>query len=120
MPAPIGETMELRVSQEEGYVLAATHGIFDVAATGPFRELLYPLIGQGGTNMVLDLSQSNSINSAGIGQLILLVTNANTHGSRVVLAACSPFVSEVLERCRLDRLTEIASTVPDAIRRIQG
>jgi len=112
--------MELRISHEEGYVLAATVGTFDVAATEPFRELLHPLVGQSGTNVVLDLSQSNFITSDGIGQLILLVTNANTNGSRIILAACSPFVSEVLDRCKLNRFFEMADSVSDAIRRVMG
>ena len=85
-----------------------------------FRESLHPLVGQSGTNVVLDLSQSNFINSSGIGQLVSLVTHANTSGSRVVLAACSPFISEVLNRCKLNRFFEMADSVPDAIRLVLG
>jgi len=110
--------MELKISHEEGYVLAATVGTVDEAAREPFRELLHPLIGQRGTRIVLDLSQSNFINSNGIAHLVSLVTHANTSGSRVILAACSPFISEVLNRCKLNRFFEMADSVPDAIRRV--
>jgi hypothetical protein len=48
--------------------------------------------------------------------LVLLVTHANTTGSRVVLAACSLFISEVLKRCKLNKFFEMADTVPGAIR----
>ncbi len=86
--------MELKVSHEEGYVLASTIGAFNDAAKELFRESLHPLVGQSGTNVVLDLSQSNYITSDGIAQLISVVAHANTNGSRIVLAACSPFKFE--------------------------
>ena len=112
--------MELKVSHEEGYVLAATNGAVDDAARGLFRESLHPLVGQSGISVVLDLSQSNYITSEGIGQLISLVAHANTNGSRVVLAACSPFISVVLERCKLNKFFEMADSVPEAIRQVLG
>jgi hypothetical protein len=55
-----GDKMELKVSHEEGYVLAATVGTVDDAARELFRESLHPLVGQSGTNLVLDLSQSKT------------------------------------------------------------
>ena len=112
--------MELNISHEEGYVLAATAGAVDDAARELFKELLHPLVGQSGTNVVLDLSQSSHISSDGIAQVVSLVTHANASGSRVVLAACSPFISEVLDRCKLNTFFEMADSVPDAIRRVLG
>ncbi len=112
--------MELKVSHEDGYVLAATVGAVDDSARGLFRDSLHPLIGQSGTNVVLDLSQSGYITSEGIGQLISLVAHANTNGSRVVLAACSPFISVVLERCKLNKFFETADSVPEGIRLVLG
>ena len=112
--------MELKTSHEEGYVLAATVGTIDDTARELFNESLHPLVGQSGTSVVLDLSQSNLINSDGIGQLVSVVTHANTSGSRVVLAACSPFISEVLDRNKLNTFFEMADSVPDAIRRVLG
>jgi anti-anti-sigma factor len=111
--------MKLNISHEDGYVLAATLGIVDNAARELFRESLHPLIGQSGTNMVLDLSQSSYITSDGIGQLVSVVTHANSSGSRVVLAACSPFISEAMKRCKLNRFFEMADNVPDAIGRVR-
>ena len=110
--------MELKVSHEEGYVLAATVGAANDSAKEPFRELLHPLVGHRGTSVVLDLSRSAYIDSNGIAQLVSLVTHANSSGSRVVLAACSPFISEVLDRCKLNKFFEMAESVPDAIRQV--
>jgi anti-anti-sigma factor len=102
--------MELKVSREENCVLAKTIGAVDHSARQLFRESLHLLVAQRGTNVVLDLSHSNYITSDGIEQLVSLACHANSSGSRVILAACSPFISEVLNRCKLNRFFEIADT----------
>jgi anti-anti-sigma factor len=112
--------MELKVSHEEGYVLAATAGPIDEDAQELFREALHPLVGQSGTNIVLDLSQSNYMTSVGIGQLVSIATHANSSGSRVILAACSPFISVALNRCKLNRFFDITDSVPAAISQVLG
>jgi len=108
--------MEIHVTHEDGCVVARTVGPIDESAEALFREHLHPRVRQRGTHLVLDLSQSQLISSLGVGQLVMLVANANTAGSRVVLTAISPFVSIVLGRCKLDKFFETAASVPDAIR----
>jgi anti-sigma B factor antagonist len=115
-----GNKMELIISHEQGCVLVTTVGTLDDAAREFFRESLHPLVGQSGTNLVVDLSQSNLINSDGIGQLVSVVTHANASDSRVIFAACSPFISEVLDRNKLNTFFEMADSVPDAILRVLG
>ncbi len=110
--------MELHVSHEDGYVMAATTGPIDVSAGELFREYLHPLVGQSGTRLVLDLSGSDRINSVGLGELVSLVSNANMNSSRVILAASPPFVSIVFSRSGLDRFFATADSVPDAVRRV--
>lgn len=107
--------MELNVSHEVGYVWAATTGKVDESAKPLFDEYLHPLVAERGTKVVLDLSQSNFITSNGIGQLVSLATHANTAGSRVVLAACSPFIAITLDRCKLNRFFDMAPSVAEAV-----
>ena len=107
--------MELRIVQETGYVLAATSGPLDSSARDPFREYLHPLVEQSGTQVVLDLAGSKLITSHGIGQLVALVANANANSSRVILAACAPFVAIAINRCKLDRFFEMTDTVAAAV-----
>ncbi len=109
------EILDLSVTQQEGYVLAASAGRIDESADVVFREQLFPVLAQAGTNLVLDLSQSKLISSRGIGHLVSLVAHANTNASRVILAACSPFVSIVFSRCKLDGFFETAESVEAAV-----
>jgi len=110
--------MDLKVSCEEGYVLAAATGAVDESAKPLFDEQLHHLVGQRGAKLVLDLSGSNFITSSGIGQLVSLAAHANANGSRVILAACSPFIAMALERGKLDRFFDMAESVPDAIKQV--
>ena len=71
--------MYLTVSRKGGYVLAATTGRIDDSADGQFREHLFSLLAQSGSNVVLDLSQSKLISSHGIGYLVSLAAHANTN-----------------------------------------
>jgi anti-anti-sigma factor len=112
--------MELKVETKEGYVLATASGYVDDSARELFRDQLHPLVGQRGTKLVLDLADAKRINSAGLSHLVLLVTNANTNSSRVVLAACSPFIAVVLNRSKLDQFFELAENVDDAVARLSG
>jgi anti-sigma B factor antagonist len=108
-------TMELTVSYEDGYVLGATLGAIDESAGDGFRDLLHPLIAQSGTRLILDLSRSDRINSLGLAQLIRLVADANTHGSRVVLAAPTPFVGQVFDVTKLNTFFSIQPSLSLAI-----
>ena len=55
------------------------------------------------------------INSSGLSHLVMLVTNANTNSSRVVLAAPSPFLAVVFNRSKLEQFFEVAETMAEAI-----
>lgn len=110
--------MEVKITHEPGYVLARPTGRIDEAAEDAFRAHLFPLVGQAGARLVLDLSQAGFISSRGLAQLVSLAAHANTHSSRVVLAACPSFVAIVISRCKLDRFFEMADSVPDAVRMV--
>lgn len=112
--------MELQLSHEEGYVLASTVGRIDDSAGEPFKERLHPLVAQRGAKIVLDLSQSDFITSMGIGALVSLVVHANSSGSRVVVAACTPFVAAVLETTKLNKFIDIAATRSEAVSLLLG
>jgi anti-sigma B factor antagonist len=107
--------MQLNLSYEDGYVLAATDGPIDGSAGELFRQSLHPLVRQPETRLIVELSRSPLINSDGIGHLIKLVADANTHGSRVVLAGPTPFVAKVLEVTRLNRFFDLQPSLSLAI-----
>jgi anti-sigma B factor antagonist len=107
--------MELTLSSRDGCTIAAIQGPLDESARDSFREQLHPLVGKKGTRLIVDLSGSPRINSAGIGNLVALTADANTNSSRVVLASPQTFVSMVIQVTRLDKFFSIAPDLEAAI-----
>jgi anti-anti-sigma factor len=109
--------MDLLVAHHDGHVLAKINGPLDERAREPFREKLHPLFATKGTRLIVDMSGSPRINSAGIGNLVALVADANTNGCRVTFCALTPFVSSVMSATKLDRYFDVVPSVQEAVNR---
>ena len=103
----------------EDHVLARPEGVIGEDAGDAFREYLHPIVGQGEKNVILDLSEVKRINSRGIGHLVVLVSDANTNRSRVIMANPTAFVAGVFLVSKLDKFFEIADSVEQAIARLR-
>ena len=69
--------------------------------------------------VVLDLSGVSSIDSAGIGELVLLHTRAQSQDADMKYASPSPLVRELLGLTNLDSVLEIHPSVSDALAAFQ-
>jgi anti-sigma B factor antagonist len=112
--------MEVQVSRHQGYVLCRTTGPLDESTRDAFREELHPLVANAGTCLILDLAGSQRINSQGVGSLVALVADANTHDSRVILCNLQSFVAVVITVTKLDKYFDIVAKLDDAIARAKG
>ena len=65
--------------------------------------------------VVLDLSGVSSIDSAGIGELVLLHTQAQSQDAEMKYASPSPLVRELLGLTNLDSVLEIHPSLGDAL-----
>src|SRR5271155_3504929 len=65
--------------------------------------------------VVLDLSGVSSIDSAGIGELVLLHTRAQSQDAEMKYASPSPLVRELLGLTNVDSVLEIHASVCDAL-----
>jgi len=74
---------------------------------------------QYGSRVVLDLSGVSSIDSAGIGELILLHTRARSQKAEMKYASPRPLVREVLGLTNVDSVLEIHASVCDALAAFQ-
>ena len=106
--------MDLNVTRHDGYIVARPGGNLDETARESFREQLHPLFAAKGTRLIVDLSGSPRINSAGVGNLVALVADANTNDSRVILCSLQPYVAMVISVTKLDKFFEIAASVEEA------
>jgi anti-sigma B factor antagonist len=70
---------------------------------------------QDGGKLVLDLSGVSSIDSAGIGELVLLHTLAQSQRAEMKYAGPNPFVRNLLGLTNVDSVLEIHPSLCDAL-----
>ena len=70
---------------------------------------------ESGGKIILDLSGVSSIDSAGIGELVLLHTWAQSRNADLKWVNPSPLVRELLDLTHLDTVLDICSSLPEAL-----
>jgi len=74
---------------------------------------------QNGGKVVIDLSGVKSIDSAGIGELVFLHTQAQSQKAELKVASPSPIVRELLDLTNVDSLLEIHPNLDEAMAAFQ-
>jgi anti-anti-sigma factor len=108
--------VEITLSSKDGIAVATTKGNLDETARAGFREKLHQIVGQKGAQLIVDLSGSERVNSAGIGNLVALTADANTNDSRVVYCNMRPYVSMVIGVTKLDKYFHVATDLEAAVK----
>jgi anti-sigma B factor antagonist len=80
------------------------------------RQRVRAQLEQGRSTVVVDLSNTEYVDSAGLGTLVLLNKEARAAGGCLVLAGLTEHVRDLLRLVRLDEVFTIASTVEEAAR----
>lgn len=99
--------MDITIDQTGPIPVAALTGGMEPGDADDALQDLYPLISAPGARLIINLSELQSINSAGLSSLITLVTRSRLVEGRVVLVGLTPFVKSVFEVTRLDSWFEI-------------
>jgi anti-anti-sigma factor len=112
--------MDLGIEKKGAVTVAALAGAFDVEDAQRVADELQPLVAEGGSRLAVDLAGLETISSAGLSEMIAVVTRARLSGSRVVLVSPGPFVRQVFSVTRLDEWFEIFDSVDAAVDSLQG
>jgi anti-sigma B factor antagonist len=80
------------------------------------RQRVRAQLEQGRATVVVDLSRTEYVDSAGLGTLVLLNKEARAAGGCLVLAGLSDHVRDLLRLVRLDEVFTITATVEEAAR----
>jgi anti-anti-sigma factor len=110
--------MEVKVEDVDGIKVLRLCGELAGDERDSLVETFTDMLGTPKARIVLDLSGVTHINSAGLGELVRMVGQANVQEARVILAGASPFVMGVFSTTRLDRFFDISPDVPDALRQL--
>lgn len=84
-----------------------------------FSHLISEIL-RSGSKIIVDLSGVKSIDSAGMGELIFLHTQAQSRNADFKFANPSPLVRELLDLTNLDSILQIYPTVGEAIETFHG
>ncbi len=86
---------------------------FDSAAVPAFKEEAKAALLEA-PPLVLDLSKTRFVDSAGLGAMIGILKECNRKPRRMALAGLSPEVRQIFELTRLHMLFDIYESVPQA------
>lgn len=109
--------MAIKFDKKEvsGKLVVAIHGEIDAYHSGEVKKFLKDTITE--TNLkkiVLDMSEVNYIDSAGLGSLVALYKDARMAEKELILASLKQTVMRIFEMTRLDRVFKIVQTVEEA------
>jgi anti-sigma B factor antagonist len=99
-----------------GMAVVAGPAQFIIENRAEVRQRVRAELEQGRATVVVDLSKTEYVDSAGLGTLVLLNKEARAAGGCLVLAGLSDHVRDLLRLVRLDEVFTIASTVEEAAR----
>jgi len=88
-----------------------TVGIGDVA----IRDAVQVALGGGARDILLNLQQVATIDSAGVGELVSAYTSVAHRGGKMKLVGLPPKVNDILQITQLITVFEIYDTEPEAV-----
>lgn len=107
--------LDIHVTKQQQVTLVVVNGRVDSLNAGELGLSLSSAIEDGGTQIVLDLSQVAYMSSAGLRELVSAFKKVRRISGDLRLAQPSPRVQEVLEMAGLDTIFQIFPTQRDAV-----
>lgn len=97
---------------EHGHTVCQPIGDLDAFTVSAFRRALGELTDD--SQLIIDLSATGFIDSAGLGALIGGIRRARKHGGNIVVACERPTLLRLLHTTGLDALVTVAPTLTEA------
>lgn len=101
------------------YQLFRLTGLLDAFSENTFRKVMAKYVEDGPSNIILDLSAIDFVDSSGLGALVQLVKKAKTEGGSVQVVT-NPRVTQTVKLVRLEQFLSLQPSVEAAIQNLQG
>jgi anti-sigma B factor antagonist len=113
----ISARIQTGLRQAEGVTIVDLAGKIKIGeGTEKLREIVKKLLNEGRKQILLNLSQVDLVDSAGVGELVRSLTTVRKNGGQMKLTNLSQRVQELLETTHLDRVFDIHKDETGAIR----
>jgi anti-sigma B factor antagonist len=100
----------INVRQAEGVSLVEVTGRLTSFEAKAFREMIHGLLKQGQTNMVLNLTGLEYLDSSGVGELVRNYMSVVKNGGAMKVVGLAPKVEEIL---KVTQLYQVFPEFPD-------
>ena len=107
--------MELKIRKNAEDYIIDTIGELDLYNSYKLKELVNKMIEKGVKSIILNLEQTEYIDSSGIGALIYIFSTAKKSNVRCCLCGVRGTVKKVIELTKLTNYFVIAQDVNDAL-----
>jgi anti-sigma B factor antagonist len=107
------ESFPLKWSGEMAVVSAS--GEIDITNAEPFRDVLLSALNAGAAGLVVDMTSTTFLDSAGVTALVRAARRATAADATLRLVVAAPPVLRVLNLVGIDRLIEVYPSLADAV-----
>ena len=111
--------MNLTLDSCDGYVLASVAGSIDSTTADDFGSRVRPVVENQDTDLLIDLSETDYVNSDGLAEFIQLRDVAERHSRRLVLISPQPLVRQILSTTRLDTILDVVDDLQEAVAKVE-
>ena len=105
---------DLTVTDHHNCAVLAVTGEVDVATAPQLRQEAVRLAASGHTNLVIDLSGVDFLDSTGLGVIVGVLKRVRTHGGELAVAGAENHVRKVFEITRISDIVPMYATADDA------
>ena|SRR5437016_850746 len=106
---------ELEQLDGESITVVHVHGILDRFSCPQLKERLARAVESGGTEIIVDLTGVDSVDSSGLGVLVGTLKLARRAGGDLRLTGANHRLATTIERLSLDQLLRQHASVQDAV-----
>src|SRR5438105_10802374 len=107
--------VELEQLDGESIAVVRVHGILDRFSCPQLKDRLVRALEAGGTELIIDLSGVESVDSSGLGVLVGTLKLARRAGGDLRLTGANHRLATTIERLSLDQLLRQHRSVQDAV-----
>lgn len=109
--------MKVKAYEKDGVAVIEPSGkLMGGADTGELDEKLYTLLGKGQLKVVVDLANTDWMNSSGIAILIHHWKKYNDAGGQLKLANLTKKIEKIMVIAKLTTVFEVLDTLDDALK----
>lgn len=111
---PPVDALTLETAVYEGYAVVTVLGEIDLATAPRLRDCLTLLAADGHGRVILDLNQTEFLDSTGLGAIVTGLKRIRAQGGDMRIVCTSPRVCKAFEITSLNRVLPLYATVDDA------